>query len=422
MYIGHCTKETFEFMSEEADQLAFRQASTVSAASAHKLAEAVRTLVQADMEIESIQVARDQEKEGTVVVRGRLLRPSAELFMPWLEELKPMGYTPILRSISGAPRDHVALHVVAGVAPKARPRVRINAILFVLTILSTLYSGSFYGEARAAVNPDSLFAPLLLLLTGWPFSATLLSILAAHEFGHYFAARYHRISVTLPYFIPMPLLLGTLGAFIQMKEPIPDRRKLFDVGVAGPIAGLLLALPLLFIGLASSPVMVSPNIDGALLEGNSILYYLAKISVFGKALPNPITGEDVFMNQVTFAAWAGLLVTGLNLMPIGQLDGGHTVFALFGKRARTINTVAIGLLAFSALSGIPALQARYPALVAFGFSGWTVWLILIFFMIGPFHPPALDDVTQLDGRRRFIGYLVIAIFILTFVPVPMRVL
>ena len=409
-------------MDQESEPLAFRQANDVPAADAHRLAEEMRHLVRPDMAIESIQVARDQRNEGTVIVRGRLLRPSEELFTTWMEALKPWGYTPILRKIEGGQRDLVALHIVAGVAPQAHPRMRINVILFVLTVFSTLFAGSLYGDARAAVDPDSSLAPLLLLITGWPFAVTLLSILAAHEFGHYFAARYHRIAVTLPYFIPMPLLLGTLGAFIQMKAPIPDRRKLFDIGVAGPLAGLVLAVPLLFVGLSSSPMMVSPGIEGAMLEGNSILYYFAKIAVFGKVLPNPVSGEDVFMNQVTFAAWAGLLVTGLNLLPVGQLDGGHTVFALFGRRARMINQVAIGLMALLVVAGIPALQIRFPALVSIGYTGWALWLGLIFFMIGPYHPPALDDVTELDGRRRLIGYLVIGVFLLTFVPVPMRML
>ena len=166
---------------------------------------------------------------------------------------------------------------------------------------------------------------------------TLLGILVAHEFGHYFAARYHKVAVSLPYFIPLPIGFGTLGAFIRLREQVPDRRKLFDIGVAGPLAGLVIAIPMLFYGLSTSPLDVAPQGVPVELEGNSILYFLAKIAVFGQALPNHLTGQDVFMNQVTFAAWIGLLVTALNLLPVGQLDGGHTVYALFGEKARYIN-------------------------------------------------------------------------------------
>ncbi len=273
-------------------------------------------------------------KDGALVLRGRLLRPSHEVFAGWVTKLRPLGYTPLLRRDGEDDPQRVVLHVMAGVPPKAHPRVWINILLFLLTILSTLFVGSLYGPlAAGATSVWDLLRPANLL-QGWPFSATLLSILAAHEFGHYFMARYHRVAVTLPYFIPMPVGFGTMGAFIQLKEPILDRRKLFDIGIAGPLAGLILAIPLLFIGLSTSPVDVPPA--GVIIqrEGNSLLYFYAKLAVFGKALPNPITGEDVFMNQVTFAAWIGLLVTALNLLPVSQLDWrAHGLCALWPRPA-----------------------------------------------------------------------------------------
>jgi membrane-associated protease RseP (regulator of RpoE activity) len=312
------------------------------------------------------------------------------------------------------------VHIFDSVARKGESRVWINAVLFILTLLSTLFAGALYGGAIATVDsPWDLISPGFLL-SGLPFAATLLSILAAHEFGHYFAARYHKVAVTLPYFIPMPLTFGTLGAFIQLKEPVPDRRKLFDIGVAGPLAGLVLAVPLLFYGLATSLVRVPEFTQGVLLEGNSILYFTAKLLVFGKVLPNPITGEDVFVNQVCFAAWIGLLVTALNLLPVGQLDGGHTVFAMFGEKARYINRIAVGILTVFALASLEPLQQLLPFLANVAYGGWFLWLFLILFLIGVQHPPALDDVTRLDRRRWWIGVLVIIIFILIFVPVPMR--
>ncbi len=389
---------------------------TMTAAEAQLLANDVRALVSDDLAIEAIQINQDQAREGVVSVRGRLLRPSYEVFSRWLSEFNRRGYTPILRPDSAGDDQQVVLHVIAGVAPKSQPRVWINVLLFVLTVISTLFSGMFYGDNQLVLNSALDFLRPQNLLQGWPFAATLLGILTAHEFGHYFAARYHRVAVTLPYFIPMPLGFGTFGAFIQLREPVPDRRKLFDIGVAGPLAGLVLAIPLLFVGLSTSQLTMP--IPGGMLEGNSILYFLAKILVFGKQLPNPVTGEDVLMNQVTFAAWIGLLVTALNLLPVGQLDGGHTVFALFGERAKIINRVTFTLLVFLAVASLTPLQEILPALQYIGYNGWFIWVILIYFMIGLYHPPALDDVTQLDPRRRWIGYGVVLLFVLIFVPVP----
>lgn len=382
----------------------------------------IRAVVQGDMTIESVQIPKDPMREGALIVRGRLLRPSHEVFAGWVAKLRPLGYTPLLRPDGDDNPASVELRLMAGVPPKARPRVWINIVLFLLTVVSTLFVGSLYGPQAANVREVSdLFRPANLI-GGWPFAATLLSILAAHEFGHYFMARYHRVAVTLPYFIPMPLGFGTLGAFIQLKEPILDRRKLFDIGIAGPLAGLVLAIPLLLIGLSTSPVDVPP--PGVIIqrEGNSLLYFFAKLAIFGKALPNPITGEDVFMNQVTFAAWIGLLVTALNLLPVSQLDGGHTVYALFGRASRYINLATLAIMALLAVAGLEPVQAVFPVLANVGFPGWFVWLGLIGFVLGPFHPPALDDVTQLDANRRRLGYLVILIFIVTFVPVPWRVI
>lgn len=320
----------------------------------------------------------------------------------------------------GAP-DEVKLHILAGVAPKRPSNGWVNLVLFLLTLLSTLWIGSLFSATPLPALESAPQAFVQIVLHGWPFALTLLSILTAHEFGHYFAARYHNLSVTLPYFIPFPLPpIGTLGAFIRLKEPVPDRRKLFDIGVAGPLAGFVLAVPLLFYGLSTSPVVVPQPTPGGWVEGNSILYYGAKLITFGKALPNALTGEDVLMNQITTAAWIGLLVTALNLLPVGQLDGGHTVFALFGEKARYANLITIIMMAIFAVAGLDIVQRYLPFLSLIGFTGWFVWLGLIFFMIGPYHPPALDDVTQLNPGRRWLGYVMILIFIITFTPVPLR--
>jgi membrane-associated protease RseP (regulator of RpoE activity) len=384
------------------------------------IADELRSLIAANMLVESMEVPRDEEKEGVLILRGRLLRPSHDLFPHWLATLNELGYTPTLRpGTTDDPKD-VVVRILAGVARKGKSRAWVNVLLFVLTLVSTLFAGALYSEAVLTLDSAWDFVSPGFLLSGLPFAATLLSILAAHEFGHYFAARYHKVAVTLPYFIPMPLTFGTLGAFIQLKEPVPDRRKLFDIGVAGPLAGLLLAVPLQFYGLATSPVAQLPAQGGYMLEGNSIFYYVAKLLVFGQGLPNFATGQDVMMNQVSYAAWIGLLVTALNLLPVGQLDGGHTVFAMFGEKARYINRITVGALAFFALASFGPVQRLLPALSNVAYGGWFLWLFLILFLIGVQHPPALDDVTRLDRRRWWIGVLVIIIFVLIFVPVPMR--
>lgn len=391
------------------------------------VATQVQALLEGAMAVDSVTTPANPERAGLAILRGRLLAPSEDVFPRLLSELNARGYTPLLRpdpeasaAPAGSPGTPVRLIVMAGVPERAERSVWINVVLFALTVLSTLFAGSLYGDT--GIVADSFWDLLRPsnLAKGLPFAATLLGILTAHEFGHYFAARYHRIAVTLPYFIPMPFGFGTLGAFIAMRQPISDRRKLFDIGVAGPLAGLVLAVPLLIYGLSTSPVLVPPPSPGAMIEGNSIFYFLTKFLVFGKALPNALTGEDVMMNQVTFAAWIGLLVTALNLLPVGQLDGGHTVFAIFGERARTINVVALALMAFFAVAGLGVVQGIFPFLEAVGYTGWFLWLGLIFLLIGPFHPPALDDVTELDPVRRWLGIAVIVIFVLIFVPVPMR--
>jgi membrane-associated protease RseP (regulator of RpoE activity) len=403
-------------------------ASTISLPPSALLQNELRNIIEPDLLIESIQAPREATKEGMLVLRGRLNRPSQVAFPRWQAELAQRGYTPTLRSAAeeheapGSPTDAVIVRIFEGVVRPSRSRVWINALLFVLTVISTLFVGMGYSGAQLTINSVWDLLHPANLIHGLPFAATLLGILAAHEFGHYFAARYHKVAVTLPYFLPMPLTFGTLGAFIQLKEPIPDRRKLFDIGVAGPLAGLALAVPLLFIGLTSSEVAVPPPGVPLLLEGNSILYLAAKWLVFGEILPNPATGRDVFMNSVTFAAWIGLLVTALNLLPVGQLDGGHTVFALFGRKARYANFATVALLTIFAVAGLPFVQQFLPGLSSIGYAGWFLWLFLIIAVIGVEHPPALDDVTTLDRRRRIIGFVVIVIFILTFVPVPMRAL
>jgi membrane-associated protease RseP (regulator of RpoE activity) len=250
----------------------------------------------------------------------------------------------------------------------------------------------------------------------------MLLILGAHELGHYFAARYHKVPVTLPYFIPFPSFIGTMGAFIRLKAPIKNRRALLDIGAAGPLAGMVFAVPILIIGLATSSVGPPPE-TGYYQEGNSVLYLLAKFVTQGQCLPDhspvcqalaPVTDAggggtratmDISLNQVAWAGWVGLFVTGLNLIPVGQLDGGHVSYVLFGRRARQFFWPAIvGLAVLALLTGA---------------STWWLWIVLLFFF-GRSYAQPLDDVTRLDPRRRAIAIFSLVLFFLVFVPVPIQ--
>ncbi len=276
-----------------------------------------------------------------------------------------------------------------------RPSI-INGVLLVLTILSTLVAGT----TMVSSDPmDILRRPWL----GLPFALSLMVILGAHELGHYVAARQFGVPVSLPYFIPMPLgPFGTFGAFISMKAPPPNRRALLAVAAAGPLAGFFMALPILLLGLSMSVVTPLVTNGAVIMEGNSILYALLKVLTFGRFLPGG--GQDVFLHPIAFAGWAGLLVTGLNLLPVGQLDGGHIVYALWGEKSRILTWPLIAIL----------------ALLGLEWSGWFLWAFLLF-IFGRQYAAPLDDVTRLTSGQRAVGWLVILIFVLVFTPLPLTV-
>ncbi|MBA3462045.1 MAG: site-2 protease family protein [Deltaproteobacteria bacterium] len=267
------------------------------------------------------------------------------------------------------------------------------------------------------------------LVGGVYFAATLMGILACHEAGHYVTGRLRGVDVSLPYFIPLPpgISLGTLGAVIRMKKPINERGILFDVGASGPIAGLIVAIPLLVIGLHLSPI--APIDPEGSIEGNSILYALLKYAVFGRWLPGE--GVDVHLHPTALAAWVGLLVTAINLMPIGQLDGGHIARAALGDRherwSARLNIVlpVIGLV----VGGIMFLAARDAGkdvgdalyYAKDGVIPWAIWAVLLGVMrrsAGEYHPPV--DETPLDGKRRVLAIVMLVIFVLIVTPVPFR--
>jgi hypothetical protein len=367
-----------------------------------------------------------QKQTYLVRYRGQLYGESESAYTQLSETLKPYGLLPLFRKDGD---QHVILLTPDNYQIRASNPLT-NLILFILTFVSVLFAGVLYTYDGPL--PDDLGGILstvfVNLPSGFPFAASLLAILLAHEFGHYLAGRYHKAPVSLPYFLPFPLSpFGTMGAFIQMKKPPQNKRTLLDIGIAGPLAGLVVAIPILLYGLSLStiqPIIVPPN-AGFQLEGNSILYLLAKFAVFGQWLPAPsdygglapfvywiryfftsqplpIGGMDVFIHPVAWAGWAGLLVTALNLVPAGQLDGGHLIYVLIGERARKLwPFIMIGL-----------------ALLGLVWSGWWLWAFLLFF-VGRVYAEPLDQITGLDRKRKFLAVFGIVIFFLVFTPVPL---
>jgi membrane-associated protease RseP (regulator of RpoE activity) len=299
--------------------------------------------------------------------------------------------------------------------------VRVNAVLFALTWVTTTLAGAsvYFSYANSTIEVSKLtmgeffgrmFAPANLALGFLLYALPLMTILTVHEFGHYVAARRHGMEASLPFFIPLPPLLGavdigTLGAFISMREPIPNRKALLDIGVAGPIAGFLVAIPVLLIGMflmAQNPVVLADT-KGLPVLGTPLLYdLLARPFNFN---PNQV------IHPTALAGWVGLFVTAINLLPAGQLDGGHMAAALFGEKARYLSYGAILVLALLGF-GIPGLVA--------GYQGWFVFALLIAFL-GLQHPPTLDGITDIDLPRRLVGAATFGLFILCFTPVPIGV-
>ncbi len=249
---------------------------------------------------------------------------------------------------------------------------------------------------------DPLATPALLY-QGIPFSFTLILILGTHEMGHYLVSRRHRLDVTLPYFIPappIPFIIGTFGAFIRIRSPIRDKQALLDVGCSGPLTGVVVSIPVILAGLHFSKVLVVAGGGEGLVLGEPLLFQFLSFMVFG-----PLTPEHhVVLHPVAFAGWIGLLVTALNLLPVGQLDGGHVAYALFPDYHRYLSLGCLGLLA---VCGVLFWE------------GWLVWALLLAFL-GFRHPPPFYYWVPLDRRRRALGFVTILVFILCFTPTPFQ--
>ncbi|MGB3495448.1 MAG: site-2 protease family protein [Elainellaceae cyanobacterium] len=287
-------------------------------------------------------------------------------------------------------------------APTFRPGLAIG--LLVTTFMTTTFAGSVFAGAMS----EDWQGDLDVLLVGLPYAAALMLILSVHELGHYFTARRYRIQSTLPYFIPVPpapiFPFGTFGAFIQMRSPIPNRKALFDVGISGPIAGFIVTIPILLWGLAHSGT-VSLTEDSSILNfesfrpASSLLIALLSKLALGGDLTSTTAIE---LHPVAIAGLLGLVVTALNLMPVGQLDGGHVVHAMFGQRMGA----AIGQVSRFLVLALAFVQREF-----------LIWAILLFFM-PVIDEPALNDVTELDNRRDFLGLVALGLLVLIILPAP----
>jgi membrane-associated protease RseP (regulator of RpoE activity) len=300
-------------------------------------------------------------------------------------------------------------------------RWKTNALLFAATVVSVFLTGALYAAPRLTERPWP--AILRALPSGWPFAVPLLAILLTHEFGHYIAARIHRVDASLPYFIPLPILspFGTMGAVIAMRGRIRSRDALLDIGASGPLAGLCVAIPVLVVGLMSSKV--GPVGDHGIQEGQCLLYMALKRLVCG---PIP-AGSDVFLEPMAFAGWAGLFVTMLNLVAVAQLDGGHIAYALFGPKqnryARVLHALLLVMFAVNAARFVgPVIHRREwgeigPALGNASF--WLIWYFLIRVIMragGRDHPPT--EPGELHPVRKGLAVLSLVLFVLLFMPTP----
>lgn len=396
----------------------------------HSLTDRLLPAVRQVMSIQDITAGGP--KEGYAArFRGRLVVEAEQAY----ERIEPAFTREQVTLLLQSDDDQ---HVVLAVPGLIRPRASnpwVNLLMFVLTLFSVIFTGVYTASGYLSSDAGGAQSAEIILERDLPlgilFAVSMLAILVAHEFGHYLAARYHNTAVSLPYFLPFPgSPFGTLGAFIQLKQPPRNRKVLLDIGLAGPLAGLVVAIPVLLIGLSLSKIGTLPAsplvVSGEGLEGNSLLYLGAKFLVKGEMLPNPVDygtmnpilywiryiilgqpipygGRDVMLHPMAWAGWAGLLVTALNLIPAGQLDGGHMIYVLIGRNVRRLWPIIVVVL------------------LGMGFliwDGWFIWAAMIFFLGRRVAQP-LDEITPLDGKRRALAVFGLILFVLVFTPIPL---
>jgi membrane-associated protease RseP (regulator of RpoE activity) len=340
-------------------------------------------------------VSERQIRGGVILFRGALRVEAPRALDILLARFAPFGYTPFLKTEA----DGVLVQAwpLGDLHQPARPALALT--LFGLTVLSTFLAGAAFFVGSETFDAYRALPFPGWLVSGAPFAVTLLAILGVHEFGHYFTARYYGASVSLPYFIPAPILFGTFGAIIRMRSPARDRNALFDIAAAGPLAGLLVAVPALMLGLAWSrvvPATGEPSLGGF---GHSLFTRLFVYLQLG-----PVDGMAVMTHPIADAAWVGCFVTALNLFPVGQLDGGRIAYALSARRHRALGVATwVVLLVMGALTGAV---------------NWFVWAVLLVLLVGFGHSPPLDEVTPLTPGRRLLGVACLLLAALLIPPVP----
>ncbi len=319
-----------------------------------------------------------------------------ESFERLREEMIPQGYIPMITYVKG---EHV---LVVGKKPSARHRsAYVNLAMLMITLVTVTFAGILYWGSYAEVPGDEVYSPDNVAMSVLVFTLPLLAILGAHELAHFFAARRRKVAASLPFFIPSIPPFGTFGAFISLRDPIPNRKALLDIGVAGPIAGLLVAIMVGVAGLMLTNVEAKVVPDD--LEPGDSLSIAFPLIYIGIEHLVPIEG-DYLLHPMAFAAWVGFWVTAINLLPAGQLDGGHIARAVFGKYAKYASWVTIAVLIG----------------LSFFFLAWVILAILIL-VIGSRHPPPLNDINRLDSKRKALGIFAFIILVLAFVPIPMWV-
>ncbi|MCE5312234.1 MAG: site-2 protease family protein [Nitrospiraceae bacterium] len=269
-----------------------------------------------------------------------------------------------------------------------------HIILFIVTFITTLIAGAMNTGADLLADPGRI-------VEGMPFAIALMTILLVHESSHYIASKLHRTEATLPYFIPAPSIIGTFGAFIKMRSPIASREALIDIGASGPLAGFIVSVAASVIGLSMSEVVRIESPEDAFGLGDSMLFGLLVKIIVG-SIP---AGHDILLHPIAFAGWIGLFITSMNLIPIGQLDGGHVAYALFGERQRFLSKVLVAVLALLGL---------------FFWPGWMVWAVAML-ILGIKHPPVVYWHEPLGRARRFVSFASLLVFVVTFMPVPFKI-
>ena len=340
-----------------------------------------------------VRSRRSYVAEGVPVVEGTPQLQTSDLFSELDRRLAPHRLIPLVEKLDGRSVRVVGLPRAVEARLRSRSSGAVNLLLFAATVITTVYAGARQQGINLLENPGQF--PV-----GLPYALSLLAILGVHELGHYVMARRHGVDVTLPYFIPAPMGLGTFGAFIQMKSLIKSRRAVFDIGIAGPLAGLVVAVPLLYSGLTEAASIPAADEPFALNTGSSLLLALLYQAAHGGDMGT----AAVNLSPVAFAGWIGVFVTALNLLPVGQLDGGHVAYALFGRRhARTVSILVVLLMV---------------GLGLFVWPGLLTWALIVSLLAGFSHMPALDDVTPPDTKRFALGALALALPIVILMPIP----